>query len=232
MSISLIPALHHRLERDDFAGSRTYKCRTIPRFLTCPTLGDGTFVADGRRFSYLAMMTGKLPPRGVSCFYLHYEVACDGFAMNRFFQRGGVWVLLQSILLASVILLAVFFRGGGFQPVVVTTGVVLLLIAGGVALAGVLAIGRNLTPFPKPGAQAQLVRHGIYAVIRHPLYLSVMAGAMGWALVWQSWPALLVAAFLIPFFLAKARREERWLREKFPEYADYERQVRGFVPWR
>jgi protein-S-isoprenylcysteine O-methyltransferase Ste14 len=150
--------------------------------------------------------------------------------MSRFFQRGGVWVLLQSILLAAVILLAVFFRGGGFQPVFMILGVALLIIAAGVSLAGALALGRNLTPFPKPGGQAQLVRHGIYAVIRHPLYLSVMAGAMGWALVWQSWPASLAAASLIPFFLAKARREERWLREKFPEYADYQRQVRGFVP--
>jgi protein-S-isoprenylcysteine O-methyltransferase Ste14 len=152
--------------------------------------------------------------------------------MSRFFQRGGVWVLLQSMLLAAVILLAVFYRGSGFHTVVVTLGVILLIIAAGVALAGALALGKNLTPFPKPGGQAQLVRHGVYAVIRHPLYLSVMAGAMGWALVWQSWSASLVAASLIPFFLAKARREERWLRESFPEYADYERQVRGFVPWR
>ena len=141
-------------------------------------------------------------------------------------------MLLQSILLAAVMLLAVFFRGGGFQAVVVVAGAVLLLIGAGVALAGALALGRNLTPFPKPGAQAQLVRHGIYAVVRHPLYVSVMAGAVGWALVWQSWPALLTATALIPFFLAKARREERWLREKFPEYAEYERLVRGFVPWR
>lgn len=151
--------------------------------------------------------------------------------MNNFFQRGGFWVLVQNTLLAAVILLAAFLRGGGFHPVAVIAGAALLIIAAGVALAGALALGRNLTPFPKPGGHALLVRHGIYSIIRHPLYTSLMAGAIGWALVWQSWPALLVAAFLIPFFLAKSRREERWLRDKFPEYADYERQVRGFVPW-
>lgn len=151
--------------------------------------------------------------------------------MSRFFQRGGVWVLMQSVLLAAVILLAAFYRRDGFHPLAVIAGAALLIIAAGVALAGALALGKNLTPFPKPGGQAQLVRHGIYAVIRHPLYASVIAGAIGWALVWQSWPALLVAVFLIPFFLAKARREERWMSDKFPEYADYKRQVRGFVPW-
>jgi len=151
--------------------------------------------------------------------------------MSRFFQRGGAWVLGQSVLLGAVVLLAVFVRGGGFHPAIIILGAVLLLIGAGIALAGALALGRNLTPFPKPTEQAQLVRHGIYAIIRHPLYTSVISLSIGWALVWQSWPALLVAVTLIPFFHAKARYEECWLRQKFPEYADYEKRVRRFIPW-
>ena len=150
--------------------------------------------------------------------------------MNKFFQRGGAWVIGQGILLIAVALLAGCFRGGGF-PIVVVTGVALMLVGASVALAGAMSLGRNLTPFPKPSEQAQFVRHGIYAIIRHPLYTSVIAVAIGWALVWQSWPALLAAATLIPFFSAKASREERWLREKFPEYAEYEMRVRRFIPW-
>ena len=136
----------------------------------------------------------------------------------------------QGVLLTAVALLAVGFCGGGF-PIVVMTGIALMLVGASVALAGAMALGRNLTPFPKPADSAQLVRHGIYAVIRHPLYTTVIAVAIGWALVWQSWPALLVAAMLIPFFHAKAHHEERWLREKFPEYAEYEKRVRRFIPW-
>jgi len=151
--------------------------------------------------------------------------------MIRFFQRGGAWVLAQGLLLMGVILLAVIFRGGGFGCLIVSAGVAMLLLGAGVAVAGTRALGRNLTPFPKPKERAQLVRHGIYARIRHPLYTSVIAAALGWALVWQSWPALLVAAALIPFFDAKARREERWLREEFPESAEYEQRVRRFTPW-
>lgn len=150
--------------------------------------------------------------------------------MNRFFDRGGAWVAGQGVLLTAVGLLAVGFRGGGF-PGVVIAGMALMLVGASIALAGAMALGRNLTPFPKPPEQARLVRHGIYAVIRHPLYTSVIAVAIGWALVWQSWLALVVALVLIPFFAAKARHEERWLREKFPEYADYERRVRRFLPW-
>ena len=139
-------------------------------------------------------------------------------------------MVVQGILLTTVALLAVCFRGGGF-PIVVMAGVALMLVGASVALAGAMALGKNLTPFPRPTESAQLVRHGIYAVIRHPLYTSVIAVAIGWALVWQSWPALLAAATLIPFFHAKARHEERWLREKFSKYAEYEKQVRRFIPW-
>ena len=150
--------------------------------------------------------------------------------MTQFFQRGGAWVAGQSMLLGAIVLLAVVYRGDGFHIEIMVLGIVMMAVGAGVALAGAIALGRNLTPFPKPSAEAQLVRHGIYAMIRHPLYTSVIAAALGWALVWQSWPSLLVAAMLIPFFHAKARREERWLREKFPEYAAYEQRVRRFIP--
>ena len=150
--------------------------------------------------------------------------------MTQFFQRGGAWVAGQSMLLGAIVLLAVVYRGNEYHIEIVVVGVVLMVVGAGVALAGAMALGRNLTPFPKPSAQAQLVRHGIYAMIRHPLYTSVITVALGWALVWQSWLSLLVAAMLIPFFHAKARREEHWLREKFPEYAAYEQCVRRFIP--
>ncbi len=76
-----------------------------------------------------------------------------------------------------------------------------------------------------------LVQHGIYARLRHPLYTAVFCAVLGWSLVWQSWPALAFSLALGVFFDAKARREESWLREKFPEYPDYERRVRRFIPW-
>jgi protein-S-isoprenylcysteine O-methyltransferase Ste14 len=67
--------------------------------------------------------------------------------------------------------------------------------------------------------------------MRHPLYTAVIWAAMGWSLIWQSWPALATSLALAAFFDAKARHEERWLRQKFPDYADYERRVRRFIPW-
>lgn len=150
---------------------------------------------------------------------------------SNFLQRGGLWVLGQGVLLGAVI-------AGGFlcrhqwQSLALTfCGAFLLLVSAGCGLAGAVSLGRNLTPFPKPSAGSRLVQTGIYGLMRHPLYTAVFCGSAGWALVWRSWPALLAALALAPLLDAKARREERWLRQRFPGYAGYERRVRRFVPW-
>ena len=149
---------------------------------------------------------------------------------GEFLQRGGLWVLGQSVLLGAVIAGGILGRNQWQCLALTLCGAFLLLIAAGCGLAGMVSLGRNLTPFPKPSASTCLVQTGIYGLMRHPLYVAVFCGALGWALVWRSWPALLAALVLAPLFDAKARREERWLRQQFPEYAGYERRVRRFVP--
>jgi protein-S-isoprenylcysteine O-methyltransferase Ste14 len=148
-----------------------------------------------------------------------------------FLERGGLWVLGQAVLLGAVIAGGVLGRNQWQGLPSTLYGALFLLIGAGCGIAGVLILGRNLTPLPKPSPTARLVQEGIYALIRHPLYTAVFCGSVGWALVWRSWPALLAALVLAPFLDAKARREERWLRERFPEYAAYEQRVRRFVPW-
>jgi len=150
---------------------------------------------------------------------------------NRFVERGGWWVLAQSALLLVVAGLDLGCHSESKHLSLNLGGLFLLLVSAFCALAGVVALGRNLTPFPKPLAKAQLVQRGIYRWLRHPLYTAVMCGAAGWSLLRQSWPALVVSLGLVVFLDAKARREERWLRQQFPEYADYARRVRRFVPW-
>jgi len=150
--------------------------------------------------------------------------------MNRFVERGGIWVAGQGALLAAVVVFGLLHPGTG--PVVYRyAGGLLLLIAAGIAVAGAAALGKNLSPFPKPVTRAKLVQHGIYTRIRHPLYTSVILAAFGWAFACLSWPAALAAAVLIPFFMAKSRREEERLRARFPEYAEYMVRTHRFIPW-
>lgn len=150
---------------------------------------------------------------------------------SKFIQRGGLWVAGQSGLLFAVVVFGVVFHGDGKNLLILSCGAGFFAVALGCGLAGTVALGHNLTPFPKPSAHTQLVQSGIYGLLRHPLYTAVFCASAGWALVWQSWPALLATLALALFFNAKARREERWLRQQFPEYASYEQRVRRFIPW-
>ena len=154
----------------------------------------------------------------------------DATKASGFIARGGAWVMAQSILMTPVIVLGVTFHGDWTRLPVIAAGAGLFVTGGYFGIAGVVVLGRNRRPYPQPREGSELVQHGVYAQVRHPLYTSVMLASLGWSLIWQSWPSFIAALVLIPFFHAKARREERWLREQFSGYADYERRVPRFIP--
>lgn len=148
-----------------------------------------------------------------------------------FFGRGGGWVVGQSILMGAVVLSGAFWGGQWHSWTAFGAGCLLFVAGGTVGVAGVVHLGRARTAFPRPLANRQLVTSGIYARIRHPLYTSVLCASFGWALIGASWPALGVAVALTLFLDAKARHEERWLRQTYPDYVVYAQRVRRMLPW-
>ncbi len=82
-------------------------------------------------------------------------------------------------------------------------------------------------------ADHKLVTRGPFAILRHPMYLGLIAAALGSLLLYQTWTALAYAVFA-PFVLLRARREEQALAAEFgEEWQDYCRRVPAFFPrWR
>jgi protein-S-isoprenylcysteine O-methyltransferase Ste14 len=106
------------------------------------------------------------------------------------------------------------------------------MVAGGaLLLAALFRLGRGLTPLPYPKESGRLVRTGPYALVRHPMYSGGFLIFLGWSLHVRSWLTLGYALVLFAFMDLKSRREEKWLTEKFPEYADYRRRVRKLIPF-
>ena len=97
-------------------------------------------------------------------------------------------------------------------------------------LAGVIRLGRHLTPLPLPKAGGQLQTTGIYARLRHPLYASTLSLALAWTLWWQSPWALGLTLALAGWLHLKVRFEEAGLRRHFPGYADYALRVPRYFP--
>lgn len=136
-------------------------------------------------------------------------------------------------MLAAVAAAGVFLGsnwGGAPRFAAALTGVVLL--AGGLALSiwGIRDLDSSISPFPHPSERGMLVEHGVYDRVRHPIYAGVVVAAVGWALITASFVALMLTVVLALVLDLKARREEAWLLERYPAYADYARRTRRFLP--
>ena len=152
--------------------------------------------------------------------------------MNTHNSRGGGWVIAQFVLFALVLVAP---RRGPAWPRGISRLARLaglpLLIGGGWLLARASGdLGPNLTPFPKPKADAELVREGVYAIVRHPIYSAISLISAGWALLTTSTTRLACAAGLVVLFNAKAAYEESWLLARFPDYAAYREEVPKLFP--
>jgi protein-S-isoprenylcysteine O-methyltransferase Ste14 len=73
----------------------------------------------------------------------------------------------------------------------------------------------------------KLATTGIYSVIRHPIYLSLIIINIGIALAFGSWIILILAAILSISPVATIFKEEKYLLTKFPEeYGMYMKQTK------
>ncbi len=109
-----------------------------------------------------------------------------------------------------------------------------LLLAAGFAqgIASFQRLGRMTTPYPEPIPDGALIDRGIYGLVRHPMYGSLILLTLGAGLVLGSPGGLVAWPGLVAFFALKARHEEALLDASYPSYADYRRRVRRrFVPW-
>ena len=79
-------------------------------------------------------------------------------------------------------------------------------------------------------ADHQLVTRGPFAIVRHPMYLGLIAAAVGSLLLYQIWTTAAFAVFA-PFVLFRARREEQALAAEFgEEWRAYTASVPMFLP--
>jgi len=147
--------------------------------------------------------------------------------------RGTRWVVLQIVLLAIIVFLPPNLAGlPTFDGTLATVaGIVIGVI--GLAFVGLssVALGSNLTAFPRPVADGSLVETGLYGLVRHPIYCGVILCAVGWSIFRGSLPSLIVSIGLILFFDRKAHQEEIWLAAQYPGYDAYRRRVRKLIPF-
>lgn len=113
-------------------------------------------------------------------------------------------------------------------------GSVLYFPAMALIVWGRLALGKMYFVSTSFSAQLysdhKLVVRGPYAIVRHPMYLGLVAAALGSLLLYTTWTTM-GYAILAPFVLMRARREETALAAEFGEqWREYCKQVPAFIP--
>ena len=99
-----------------------------------------------------------------------------------------------------------------------------------IILTAMLQLNRNLSPFPTPLKNAELVVTGIFSYVRHPIYSGILMITFFIAIYLDSGFKLIIFSLLAILFYYKSEFEEEQLEKKFPAYKSYKAGTGRFYP--
>jgi len=105
-------------------------------------------------------------------------------------------------------------------------GFLIIIIAFIILLVSIKDLGRNLSPFPRPINNSNLVTKGIYRFIRHPMYYSLIFISVGVFFIKLSIYYLFLSISLGLIIKFKIALEEQYLNNKFNNYSLYKNEVK------
>ncbi len=105
-------------------------------------------------------------------------------------------------------------------------GFLIIIIAFIILLFAIKDLGRNLSPFPRPIKDCNLVTKGIYRFTRHPMYYSLIFISFGVFITKLSIYYLFLSISLILIIKFKINLEEQYLKNKFKNYLFYKNKVK------
>lgn len=98
-------------------------------------------------------------------------------------------------------------------------------------ILGRFSLGKNWANQVKIYTDQTLVQNGVYKIVRHPLYASLIWMFFGASLVFQNYLAFLLNLLIfIPFMFYRAKQEESALSNQFNQYKLYQQKVGMFFP--
>lgn len=113
----------------------------------------------------------------------------------------------------------------------VITGLVIIILGCFVNIKGRLDLGKNWANQIKIYENHTLITDGVYKIVRHPLYASLIWMFYGASIVYLNFFAFLANTLVfIPFMYYRAKQEEELLMKYFKNYKYYKLKVGMFFP--
>ena len=141
---------------------------------------------------------------------------------------------LMLVFLQFLIIILHFFQWEFFpqkqiiqaSPFSYFLGILIIIIAFTIMLVSIKDLGRNLSPFPRPIKNSNLVTKGIYRFMRHPMYYSLIFISLGVFITKLSTYYLFLSISLVLIIKFKITLEEQYLKNKFKNYFLYKNEVK------
>jgi len=140
-----------------------------------------------------------------------------------------VLVMLQALLIflhfieINLISYKLLYVENGFfiylSKILLISGIILLLIS-------IKDLKNSLSPFPKPKNNKGFVSSGIYRIIKHPMYYSIIIISIGLFFKNLSLYNLSLSLTLGLVLFLKIRQEEKYLINIFPDYLAYKNNLK------
>jgi len=151
-------------------------------------------------------------------------------------QEGGRAPVVANLLACGLLFASLLLFSGSAEASVALplalSGCLLALAGAALVLRCRAELGAAWSFVPKADQGTGLVTTGPYRLVRHPIYLGLALLAMGQALAFGSWPAVMIVLLgTVPTFAWRARVEEKLLGRTFGErYAVYRRRTKMIIP--
>ena len=105
-------------------------------------------------------------------------------------------------------------------------GFLIIIIALIILSVAIKDLGKNLSPFPRPINNSDLVTTGIYRFTRHPMYYSLIFISFGVFIIKLTIYYLFLSISLGLIIKLKIALEEQYLNNKFKNYLLYKNEVK------
>ena len=112
------------------------------------------------------------------------------------------------------------------SPFSYLVGFLIIIIALIILFVAIKDLGKNLSPFPRPKNNSNLVNKGIYRFTRHPMYYSLIFISFGVFITKLSIYYLFLSISLALIIKFKIALEEQYLNNKFKNYLLYKNEVK------
>lgn len=153
-------------------------------------------------------------------------------------DRSGRWILIPVISISLIMMFVSPFLDRhniltwGGEPMR-WAGVIVTAVGGVLRLGPVFELGKRFSGLVAIQEGHTLETHGFYRFIRHPSYLGLLMGALGWPLAFRE-PLIGVVgtAVIAAAMIVRMNSEERLLLDEFKDqYAAYRSHTWRLIPW-